>query len=156
MKYANKRSAQMAAKKEFGGEWKTQAEVMLATDSEGWVIIQKTQVKADDEEPKQNLSLAEALEESGESLDDLKDDAPAIPTKGNGDGLANKQAMGWRLSTCEKPTKKVWAIADSMPGASRKDVIAACEAAGIGAGTSRTQYQAWFTAMKNSGLNPRA
>lgn len=61
----------------------------------------------------------------------------------------------WKLSTTEKPTKKVWAIADQMPGASRKDVIAACIAAGIGAGTSRTQYQAWFKAMRDSGTPAR-
>lgn len=57
----------------------------------------------------------------------------------------------WKLSTTEKPTKKVWNVADSMPGASRKDVIAACVELGIAPGTSRTQYQAWFKAMRDSG-----
>lgn len=46
-------------------------------------------------------------------------------------------------SWLEKPTKKVWHIADSMPGAARKDVIAACREAGIAYGTARTQYQEW-------------
>lgn len=144
MNYANKSSAQRAAKRQFGGEWQTQAEVMLATDSGAWVIIPKTQA----EEPKQHLSLAEALEESGESLADLIEVAPEPKAQ-------KAKPEGWRLSSTEKPTKKVWAIADSMPGATRKEVIAACEVAGIGAGTSRTQYQAWFSAMKASGLNPR-
>ena len=62
-----------------------------------------------------------------------------------------KRPESWVLSTAEKPTKKVWAIADSMPGASRKEVIAACVAQGIAPGTSRTQYQAWFKAMRDSG-----
>lgn len=57
----------------------------------------------------------------------------------------------WVLSSTAKPTKKVWDVADSMPGASRKDVIAACIAQGIAPGTSRTQYQAWFKAMRDSG-----
>lgn len=152
MKYANKSSAARAAKREFGGEWETKAAILLHEEG-GFVIIPR-QPEAD--EPKQNLTLTEALAESGETLDDLKDDAaPTKPAATKGDSMANRLALGWHLSTTEKPTKKVWAIADSMPGASRKDVIAACEAAGIGPGTSRTQYQAWFTAMKSSGLNPR-
>jgi hypothetical protein len=153
MKYANKSSATRAAKKQFGGEWETQAAVMLATDSDGWEIIPR-QPEPEAVEPKQHLTLAEALAESGETLAGLIDEAPAVESKA-ADKVANKQALGWRFSTCEKPTKKVWAIAESMPGARRKDVIAACEAAGIGAGTSRTQYQAWFAATKASGINPR-
>jgi hypothetical protein len=44
----------------------------------------------------------------------------------------------------EKPTKLVWEIADSMPGAKRKDVLAALEAKGIAYYTARTQYQKWL------------
>ena len=44
-------------------------------------------------------------------------------------------------------TKQVWVIADSMPGAKRADVIAACLAAGINAGTASTQYQKWKQAQ---------
>ena len=54
------------------------------------------------------------------------------------------------LSTCEKPTKKVWHIADSMPKASRKEVIEECVRQGIAYGTSRTQYQAWFKASQEA------
>lgn len=46
-------------------------------------------------------------------------------------------------STVESPVKRVWAIADSMPEAKRKDVIAACVAEGIAFFTARTQYQKW-------------
>lgn len=46
-------------------------------------------------------------------------------------------------------TKRVWAIADSMPGATRKDVVEACRKAGIAFGTARTQYQKWYTAKKS-------
>lgn len=42
----------------------------------------------------------------------------------------------------------VWAIADEMEGAARKDVIEACRKAGIAYGTARTQYQAWKKAGK--------
>ena len=77
------------------------------------------------------------------------------PAEKGGDTIVAKEPAkrpeSWVLSTAEKPTKKVWAIADSMPGASRKEVIAACVAQGIAPGTSRTQYQAWFKAMRDSG-----
>lgn len=46
-------------------------------------------------------------------------------------------------STVESPVKRVWAIADSMPEAKRKDVIAACVKEGIAFFTARTQYQKW-------------
>lgn len=47
------------------------------------------------------------------------------------------------VSSIVKPTKRVHMIADAMPGASRKDVIAACREQGIAYGTARTQYQVW-------------
>jgi hypothetical protein len=45
-------------------------------------------------------------------------------------------------------TKRVWQMADSMPGATRKEVVAACVAEGVNPGTARTQYQHWFAANK--------
>ncbi|MFZ2190439.1 MAG: hypothetical protein WAV48_06700 [Candidatus Magasanikiibacteriota bacterium] len=152
MKYANKSSAARAAKQQFGGEWQTKA--FIDTDAEGKWLILPMPVQAPAGE-KTDFTLAEALEESGESMEELTEGSTPANDPKKADGLANRLAMGWKLSTTEKPTKKVWTIASAMPGASRKEVIAACEAAGIGAGTSRTQYQAWFSAMKASGLNPR-
>lgn len=42
----------------------------------------------------------------------------------------------------------VWETADSMAGARRKDVVAACVAKGIPEGTAKTQYQQWFASRK--------
>lgn len=56
-------------------------------------------------------------------------------------------------STVESPTKLVWRIADSMKGARRKDIIAACEAAGVAYYTARTQYQHYTTAVKEQAKN---
>lgn len=57
-------------------------------------------------------------------------------------------------STVEKPTKRVWDIADEMvakdPDVRRKDVIAECQARGVAFYTARTQYQLWFKARKDS------
>ncbi len=41
------------------------------------------------------------------------------------------------------PVAKVWAICDRMPKAERKEVLAACEKAGINPATAATQYYRW-------------
>lgn len=94
----------------------------------------------------QNVTLEQALKESGETIEELKEDQEVA------DKLANA-SMGVdeakpRISSCERPTKRVWDIADSMPKASRKEVMAECVRQGIAYGTSRTQYQAWFKASQ--------
>ena len=53
-----------------------------------------------------------------------------------------------RVSTTELPCQRVFIIADSMIGARRRDVIAACVTAGVAYYTARTQYQYWLTARK--------
>ena len=46
-------------------------------------------------------------------------------------------------SAADSPVKRVWAIADEMIGQPRKDVIAACVAAGVNKSTANTQYYHW-------------
>lgn len=67
-----------------------------------------------------------------------------------------------RVSTIEKPTKRVWAIADEMiamaahagnAAPSRAEVQDECVRRGIASGTARTQYQAWKKAQDNDRLN---
>ena len=53
-----------------------------------------------------------------------------------------------RESTVQLPTKQVWHIADSMPGAKRKQVLEACVKSGIAYYTARTQYQLWLQCQK--------
>ena len=60
----------------------------------------------------------------------------------------NKKAIK-RDSDIERPCKQVWHIADEMVGAKRKDIIAACVAAGIAYYTARTQYQQWYALEEN-------
>lgn len=55
-------------------------------------------------------------------------------------------------STVASPVKRVWEIADSMPGAKRKEIIAECIAQGIAFYTARTQYQKWSQNKKASAL----
>lgn len=78
-----------------------------------------------------------------------------------GDTAANTAAVNVdparpRMSTIPLPTKKVWDVADSMPGAKRKEVIEACVAAGIAYGTARTQYQHWFKCINDQKTAPLA
>jgi hypothetical protein len=46
-------------------------------------------------------------------------------------------------------TKRVWEIADSMPGAARSAVVAACVAEGINKNTAGTQYAHWAKARRD-------
>lgn len=142
--YMIRSQAEKAAAKEFGADWGQHYELVLSECGKKWQLAKLDETEAGE---KTNLTLAEALEESGERLEDLKD-----PDQARADALANA-SMGTdplkpRFSVCEKPTKKVWHIADSMPKASRKEVMAECVAQGIAYGTARTQYQAWFKASQ--------
>lgn len=51
-------------------------------------------------------------------------------------------------STVENPCRVVFDTADSMKGATRKEVIVACIGKGVATATAKTQYQRWFTASK--------
>lgn len=44
------------------------------------------------------------------------------------------------------PVQRCWVIANSMPGASRAEVLAACKELGINRNTAATQYQLWHYA----------
>lgn len=92
----------------------------------------------------------------------LDAEVPTGPTtQADADKLADAQAVNVdparpRMSTTDRPTKKVWDIADKMPNAKRKEVIEACVAAGIAYGTARTQYQHWFKCKADSAATPIA
>lgn len=141
-----------AAEKEFGADWAASYEIVqegkkFAVQSKEQLhpamAAAELQMPAEVLEEKTNLTLAEALAESGESIEDLKE----ADRQANA-AMVNLDPLKPRLSTCERPTKKVWDIADSMPKASRKEVMAECVAQGIAYGTARTQYQAWFKASQ--------
>lgn len=53
-----------------------------------------------------------------------------------------------RISNVKRPCMVVWNLADMMPNAKRKDVIAAAIAMGVATYTARTQYQLWFSVQK--------
>ena len=100
-------------------------------------------IEADD------ASEGETLEAMEQERDEAQNpDAPEVPEEVPADEPQQEEApapvvKARNASTVESPVKRVWAIADSMPEAKRKDVIAACVAEGIAFFTARTQYQKW-------------
>lgn len=70
----------------------------------------------------------------------IKEEAPKADKKPEDKKVIEKTEK----STTDRPCKQVWHIADSMPGAKRKDVLEACVAKGIAYNTARTQYQQWY------------
>lgn len=154
--YMIRAQAEKAAAKEFGDSWVQTHEIFARPDimPVRWAIREleqlhpalaaaELQMPAEVLEEKTNLTLAEALEESGETIEELTAQADKQANASMGLDPAKP-----RFSTCERPTKKVWDIADAMPKASRKEVMAECVAQGIAYGTARTQYQAWFKASQ--------
>lgn len=93
----------------------------------------------------EDASEGEALEAMEQERDEAQNtDAPEVQADEPQPEEAPTPVVKARnASTVESPVKRVWAIADSMPEAKRKDVIAACVAEGIAFFTARTQYQKW-------------
>jgi len=108
------------------------------------------------------ISMAQftALCAHSAKLQDDKTDADIAAQAAQAEALANAQqateirnGREWvRLSSVEKPVKRVWHIADEMvkaalesgqPAPRRKEIEAECVRRGIASGTARTQYQAW-------------
>jgi hypothetical protein len=93
----------------------------------------------------EDASEGEALEAMEQERDEAQNpDAPEVQADEPQPEEAPAPVVKARnASTVESPVKRVWAIADSMPDAKRKDVIAACVEQGIAFYTARTQYQKW-------------
>lgn len=125
--YLIRAQAEKAAAKEFGDSWVQEYELVA---QEGVMPVRWMVKKLATAEPTIDLAQAEA-------------DAERIANASMG-----VDALKPRLSTAVRPTKLVWDIADSMPKASRKDVMAECVRQGVAYGTARTQYQAWFKASQ--------
>ena len=106
----------------------------------------------------EDASEGEALEAMEQERDETQNpDAPEVQAEAPADEPQPEEApepvaKTRNASTVESPTRKVWAIADELhaenPDVRRKDIMAACEAAGIAFFTARTQIQKWMKAKK--------
>lgn len=158
--YASKASAVRDAKKNSSGDYE------LYQNDDGlwaWRHVEHT----DDNEPEATPEAEatpnddDALPPGEYSLDDLAamgreatpNEAKSAPaTADEGEAKAERFPDRLRRSSIERPTKRVWAIAEELvakdPSITRAAVIQYCVDAGIAFYTARTQYQAWRAALK--------
>ena len=140
--YINRLQAIKAMEKEFGVDSHHEVIMKPGVIPARFVVVEKAPVVVDDLPANpEELDFAPWVADAEVKAEKL---AHALQVN------AELPAAKPKLSTCEKPTKKVWHIADSMPKASRKEVIEECVRQGIAYGTSRTQYQAWFKASQDA------
>ncbi len=173
MAHATHMAAMNAARKQFGKDWKESAH-LEKVDGEWYVQLIQKEAPAPEApvEPAVELVAAQEAPAPTPAIPAFLETPVIAPTEVPGldleamaaaaDKAANAEAVNSvdplrpRISTAEKPTKKVWAIADSMPGAKRKEVIEECVRQGIAYGTARTQYQHWFKCINDQKVAPIA
>ncbi len=179
MSHKTHMSAMNAARKEFGKEWKASAKIEKVDGFYYVQVIQSTEPVALIQEASQSAIHPEGWKEV-EGGNESTDPEPLIAigeALAKADAEANAQALAdasgeaadkglWiHKSTTEKPTKKVWHIADAMvanakeasePVPTRKQVQEECVRQGIASGTARTQYQHWFKACADAAAAPIA
>ncbi|MGE4486329.1 MAG: hypothetical protein AB7C95_00715 [Synergistaceae bacterium] len=80
----------------------------------------------------------------------------ALTARSNGETATGdkEEKFVLRKSEMEGACALVHQIANSMPNARRKDVIAACVAQGIATNTARTQYQRWYKSRQEGSVEP--
>lgn len=87
-----------------------------------------------------------------ETAERIANPAPATGTTPG--GKVDRWPDRAKKSTISNPVKFVWDLAQEMvkadPTARRKDIIEAAINAGVAGYTARTQYQAWYTAQRET------
>ena len=138
--YTNKSNAKRAIK--AAGEYAAAVANQFITTVQGGFIVDLNEVSEYEKTARANYAAQEA--QRALKLTAEMDDFIKTPDK----KIKVAQIERTHESSIVRPCKQVWHIADSMKGSSRKEVIAACEAAGIAFYTARTQYQNWLTCEK--------
>ncbi len=143
--------------------YSTKANAIRAAKAAGWVPGDYEIIEVGDKfgyqlNEAEDTSEGEALEAMEQERDEAQNpDAPEGQAEAPADEPQPEEApepvaKTRNASTVESPTRKVWAIADELhaenPDVRRKDIMAACEAAGIAFFTARTQIQKWMKAKK--------
>lgn len=125
--YSTRANARRAARQELGED---------AVEDQDFELIEVDgqhgfRVMTDD------MTNATQAELTAPNADAAKEAPPTESTPRNKSSVAN-------------PVQQVWAVADAMPEAKRKDIIAACVEQGVAFFTARTQYQKWKVASKKA------
>ncbi len=145
--YSTKSTARRAAKQQFGSDAIEGQHFELVTVGEQFAFRALVSTVAEE------TPAAEAVapeQEAAPSVDDAEAEAgqPAPASDDEAMPAPATDSKPRNKSTVASPVRQVWAIADSMPGAKRKDIVAACVEQGIAFFTARTQYQKWNQARR--------
>lgn len=177
MAFASNIAAINAARKQFGQGWKASATIekldgewhvqlipqeprdhsaCLVSEREGaFAFPMAADMPADSQAPAAHDLTAEAMAEQQRAADAIANAQASEQQLPNG-------KVWIRKSSIEKPTKRVWWIADELhaiaaeagkPAPTRKEVQDHCVKLGIASGTARTQYQAWKKARDEAAAN---
>ena len=177
MAYATNMAAMNAARKQLGQDWKASATIekldgewhiqlipQEVRDSLNSIVIERegafafpmaADMPADEPEAAASDLTAEAMAQQQAAADALANAQAAEQNLASGKFWVRK-------SSIEKPTKRVWHIADEMcaiaeeegkPMPTRKEVQDHCVRLGVASGTARTQYQAWKKAKDEAAKN---
>ena len=147
--YSTKSTARRAAKQQFGSDAIEGQHYELVAVGEQFAFRSLVSTVAEEvpaaeavaPEPEAPASAIDPVEQAEAGEPAPASDDEAMPAPATDSKPRNK-------STVASPVRQVWAIADSMPGAKRKDIVAACVEQGIAFFTARTQYQKWNQARR--------
>lgn len=140
--YSTKSTARRAAKQQFGSDAIEGRHYELVTVGEQFAFTELVTTGAE-ETPAVEAAAPEQVAPAS-AIDPVEQaEAPA-----SDDATPATEAKPRNKSTVASPVRQVWAIADSMPGAKRKDIVAACVEQGIAFFTAGTQYQKWNQARR--------
>lgn len=159
--YSSKATAKRGAKRKFGDDW--EKHYTVEQEGDRWVIkpIPKPKPKApattSGKCPHKN-QVDYMCPECGAHIGKECSDCGKVRLYKKGHPHLDtcskfvKPAPIKRVSDIESPCHFVWDTADTMSakGATRKQIIDACLAAGVAFYTARTQYQLWFKAKNAS------
>lgn len=141
--YMIKAQAIKAAEKEFGANWAERYEIAARADilPARWAVKALPAPVIEEEDGHSGTPTGWSEIEAGDEDAQVQADRLA-------NALMGDDPLKPRFSSIKSPVKRVWHIADAMPKASRKEVVAECVRQGVAYGTARTQYQAWFKASQ--------
>lgn len=144
--YSTKSTARRAAKQQFGSDASEGQHYELVNVGEQFAFRSLVATVAK-ETPAVEAAAPEQVAPAS-VIDPAEQTEAGQPAPASDDEATPKESKPRNKSTVASPVGRVWAIADSMPGAKRKDIVAACVEQGIAFFTARTQYQKWNQARR--------
>ena len=158
--YTTKSNAKRAARSSFGKDAIEGKDFIIEGESNAWFFTILSNSEGIDQSDTLDLKIVDqpVIEEEayipgeGGDFEDYLD--AALTQQEESIETSTEPQLHRKKSAIEKPCVAVWRIAECMlnenPDVSRKEIVAACEKAGIAFYTARTQYQLWRQAHNTS------